>query len=218
MSYDTDFLVRDYFKYVRHAQELLQHEPHALKFARALEIRVRIGLHNRCHAEHENGPCITVQPWHYGNSDVIRHETAHILLWWSGLEAEIIEEYGEELGWKVVEKLCNYAITFLKMPQPVVDAALAEYGVSAAAVDHLRRTMKATPEQALHRVIYDDMHAERAGWLMSGERVSETAHCNWSLPFGWLDHVPDLVRRFPREANVTFKTYQGSRLIGVCWG
>lgn len=142
VTYDSSELVSDYIRYVKAVQRHLQDESHALKFARALEIRVRIGFANRCHPEHPDGPMMTIQPWHWGNSDIVRHETAHVLLWWSGLEAEIIEEYGEELGWKVVENLCNFAISFLKITQPMLETALREYGQTAQAVRHVQKVFE----------------------------------------------------------------------------
>lgn len=217
MSYDIDHLAADYIGYVKALQKHAQHEAHALRLARALEIRVRVGLVNRSYPELPDGPRVVVQPWWYGNTDVLRHEVAHVMLWWSGLETEIIEEYGPEVGWGVVEKLCNSAIAFLRITQPMVDEAVRCYGVTARAVRHLQNLSGAWPEMALRRLIYDDPRAERAGFLTSGSHIAEVAMCNHGLPFGWLDRVPEPALAFPPDANVTFFPLPGaSRLIGVC--
>lgn len=218
MTYDTSYLVSDFVRYVKNVQAHLDHEAHALRFARALEIRVRIGLTNRCHAEHPDGPVMTVQPWHWGNSDIVRHETAHVLLWWSGLEAEIIQEYGDELGWRVVERLCNFAIAFLKIPPPALEAAYRQCGQTARAARHLQKRTRATPQQALSRIVYDDPGGACAGFLTSGHYIAETAQCNWSLPFGWLDRVPEPALKFPDGAKVSLVRLHPAATLGVCWG
>jgi hypothetical protein len=218
VTYDTSYLVSDFVRYVKLAQHGLENEPHALRFARALEIRARIGLTNRCHPEHLDGPVMTVQPWYWGDTDIVRHETAHVLLWWSGLEAEIIQEYGEELGWKVVENLCNFAIAFLKIPPPALEAAYRQYGQTAQAAQHLQKAHRATPQQALHRIVYDDPGGACAGFLTSGNYIAEVAQCNWSLPFGWLDRVPEPALKFPERARVSFARIAPAATLGVCWG
>lgn len=219
MTYDTSYLAEDYFGYIKALQKYADHEPHALRLARALEVRVRIGVLNRTYPETPNGPRIVVQPWHYGNSDMLRHELAHVMLWWSGLEAEILAEYGDELGWKVIENLCNHAVGFLRIPPPMVEEATRLYGVTAQAVQHLQKLSGARPEVALRRLIYDDPRAERAGFLTSGLYIQEVAQCNWGLPFGWLDRVPEPALKFPKDAKVSFAPLGGGHsLIGVCWG
>lgn len=218
MTYDISCIAVDYIRYLKAIQQHLRHEGHALRFARALEIRVRVGLTNRCHPEHPDGPVMTIQPWYWGNSDIVRHETAHVLLWWSGLEVEIIEEYGEELGWKVVENLCNLAISFLKITQPMLDTALREYGQHAHALRYLQKISRATPQQVLFRTVYDEPGAACAGFLTSGNHIAEVAQCNWSLPFGWLDRVPEPAKCFPPDAKVSFAPASPTSLIGVCWG
>ncbi|UQN05507.1 hypothetical protein [Deinococcus sp. QL22] len=218
MTYDNTHLVSDYIRYVKAVQRHLRYEAHALRFAQALEIRVKIGLSNRCHTEHPDGPVMTVQPWHWGNSDIVRHETAHVLLWWSGLEAEIIEEYGEELGWKVVENLCNFTISFLKITQPMLDSAVLRYGQDAKVVRHLQKIARATPQQALLRTVYDDPNGLCAGFMTSGKYIQEVAQCNWSLPFGWLDRVPEPALWFPDEAKVSFARINSNATLGMCWG
>lgn len=218
MTYDTAHLASDYIYYIKAVQQQLKHEPHALRFARALEIKVRVGLTNRCTPDHPEGPRMVVQPWHYGNTDVVRHEEAHILLWWSGLEAEIIAEFGEELGWRVVENLCQFAVGFLRITPPMVEQATQRYGVTARAVKHLQQLSGADARIALLRLVYDDPRSCRAGFLTSGRYVSEVAQCNWALPFGWLDEVPKPARWFPPDAHVSFLQLNRSQTLGICWG
>lgn len=218
MTYDTAHLASDYIYYLKAVQKELRHEAHALRVARELDIRVRIGFSNRCTPEHPDGPLMVVQPWHYGNTDVVRHEEAHILLWWSGLEDEIIAEFGEELGWRVVENLCQFAVGFLRITQPMVDQAVDRYGVSARAVKHLKKVSGADTQTALRRLVYDDPRSCRAGFLLSGRYVAEVAQCNWSLPFSWAEEVIKPARRFPPDANVSFLKLTPSQTLGVCWG
>lgn len=218
MTYDTAHLAADYIHYIKAIQKQLNDEAHALRVARALNIRVRIGLSNRCTPDHPKGPLMVVQPWHYGNTDVVRHEEAHIFLLWSGLEAEIISEFGEELGWRVVENLCQFAVAFLRITQPMVNEAVKRYGVSAKAVRHLQKVSGADAHTAMTRLIYDDPRSCRAGFVISGRYVSEVAQCNWGLPFGWLDEVLEPARRFPSDANVSFLKLTPSQTLGVCWG
>lgn len=219
MRYDIDHLAADYIGYVKALQKHARHEAHALRLARALEIRVRVGLVNRSYPELPGGPRVVVQPWWYGNSDVLRHEVAHVMLWWSGLEREILEEYGDELGWKVVENLCHQAVTFLRMPQTTVDEAVRRCGVTAKAVRHLQKVSGADAKTALHRLIYDDPYAERAGFLTSGLYIAEVAQCRLSLPFSWLERVPEPALRFPEDAKVSFLKLPGNAsMVGVCAG
>ena len=218
MTYDTAYLAADYIKYVKDVQQALENEPHALRFARALEIRIRVGLFNRSTPDHPAGPLMVLQPWYYGNNDVVRHETAHILLWWSGLEAEIIAEYGDELGWKVVENLCQFAVAFLRITPAMLEEAVGRYGVTARAVRHLQKLSGADARSALLRLVYDDPRGCRAGFLTSGRYIASVAQCNWALPFGWLDEVPQPWRRFPEGANVSFFTLNRGQVVGVCWG
>lgn len=216
MSYDTDHLVADYIGYVKALQAHAGNEAHALRLARALEIRVRVGWVNRSYPELPDGARVVVQPWWYGNTDVLRHEMAHVMLWWSGLEREILEEFGDDLGWKVIENLCHHAALFLRHPQPMVDEAVRRYGVTAQAVGHLRKLSGARPEEAMRRLVYDDPHAARAGFIASGVYIREVALCGLGLPFGWMERVPEPALRFPSEARASFLVLPGAGLLGVC--
>ncbi|MFB9991267.1 hypothetical protein ACFFLM_04640 [Deinococcus oregonensis] len=219
MTYDTSYLAIDYVNYIKQLQRHIKHESHALKVARALDMKVRMGILNRSYLVEGADACIVVQPWWYGNSDMVRHEVAHVMLWWSGLEAEVIEEFGPELGWKVVENLCHHAIAFLRCTQPMVDEAVKRYGVTSRAGLHLRKLSGAPPEMAMRRLVYDDPRELRAGFILIGDRVSEVAQCNWSLPFGWLEYVPKPRIWFPEDANVSMsKLSGGGSVLGVCWG
>lgn len=215
MTYDTAYLAADFFKHVKKLQEYAGNELHAIKLARALQIRVRVGPLNRSQPERSR---IMVQPWWFGDTDVVRHEIAHIMLWWSGLEEEIVQEFGDELGWQVIENLCNHAVAFLRIPPNLVSEAIDHYGVSAQAVQHLRQVTRATPVQALNRLIYDDPHALRAGFLTNGMFIAEVAQCNWSLPFGWSDRIPEPALHFPSRADVSLVRLNSLQTLGVCWG
>lgn len=219
MSYNLDLLPGDFVSYVKAVQAQAGHEAHSYKLARALQVRVRVGLYNYAIPESQPRPVIFLQPWYYGgNNDVTRHEIAHVMLWWSGLEHQILNAYGHETGWKIVEGLCSQAVAFLQITQPMVDAAVRRYGVSAQAVRQLQRVSGAQPEVALRRLVYDDHQAERAGFITSGHYIAETAQCNLSLPFGWLDRVPEPVRKFPEGAKVSLLRLKPGQTLGVCWG
>ena len=219
MTYNTEYLAADFFGFIKALQRHCGNEPHALKLARLLEIRARIGVMNRSIPDAEGGPRVIVQPWWYGNSDVMRHELAHVMLFWSGLEEEIIQEYGDETGWKVIENLCWQAVTFLRITQPMLDDALHRHGLSGQAVAHLQRLTRCPPEMALRRVVYDDPKAERAGWVSSGAYIRDIAQCNWGLPFTWAERVPEPAAKFPLDARFNIhRLPDGFRSLGVCWG
>lgn len=218
VTYDTSHIVVDYIKFLKGLQDLTDHEAHALRFARLLKMRVKMGLINRAYPEALPNPVIVVQPWYFGNSDMLRHETAHVALYWSGLETEILAEFGPDLGWKVIENLCKQAEAFLRIPQPMVDDAVKRFGISAQAVRHLQKLSGASPDVALRRLIYDDPRAQRAGFIVQGLYVTEVALCNFGLPFGWLDQVPRLRPLFPDDAKLSVSRLPGrARLLGVCW-
>lgn len=219
MSYNTEHLAEDFIRYIKRLQAYADHEPHAYKLCKVLKMRVRVGLQNRAYPEAIPQPVIFVQPWYFaGNNDVIRHEALHVMLYWSGLETEIIKEFGPEVGWRVVENLCNQVTAFLQITQPMVDEALRLYGVSAAAVRHLQKVSGADARAALRRLVYDDPQAERAGFIALGSHISDVEQCNWGLPFGWLDQVFEPEKCFPKDANVSFLRVARRQMIGVCWG
>ena len=218
MSLDMETLPAEFTGHLKRLQALAGHEAHSYRLARGLQMRVRVGLYTIPEAEPD--PVIVLQPWWYGgNNDVTRHEIAHVMLWWSGLESHILAEYGAEDGWKVVEHLCNQAVAFLQITPPMVTEAVRRFGVSARAVRHLQKLSGARVEVALRRLIYDDPHAERAGFLTSGKYIAEVAMCNHGLPFGWLDRVPEPALKFRGEAKVSLlRLPGGTRLVGVCGG
>ncbi|THF88432.1 hypothetical protein E7T09_04285 [Deinococcus sp. KSM4-11] len=217
MTYDTTHLAADFIGYLKNIQEHAGHQPHALKLARDLNMRVRIGTINRAYPEAQPNPVLVVQPWYYGNTWMLRHELAHVMLYWSGLEAEVIEEFGSEVGWKVIENLCQQAEAFLLITQPMVDDAVRRFGVSAQAVRHLQKLSGARPEVALRRLIYDNPHAERAGFLMSRDYVTEVAQCNFGLPFGWSEKVSKPAQLFGSDARLTFTRRFGLGVGVVGW-
>lgn len=218
MSYDLDHLPADFIGYIRALQAHAGHEPHAFRLARALNVRVRVGPHNITLPDAEPSPLIVVQPWWFGwNNSVLRHELAHIAMYWSGLEAQVLDAYGPDAGWSVIERLCCQAEAFLQIPQPAVDDAVRRHGVTARAVLYLARITGARPEVALRRLVYDNPELERAGFLTSGNYISETATCNMALPFSWLDREPYPLTRFPHHARVTaHRIPRGAGIIGVC--
>lgn len=215
MSYDPEYLAADYIGYVRQLQAHAGNEAHALRLARALDIRVRVGLVNRALPEHADGPRVVVQPWYYGDSDLLRHETAHVMLWWSGLEREVIEHFGDEVGWQVVERLCRDAVTFLRHPQPMVDGVVGRWGVTARAAAELGRVSGAGPVEALRRIIYDDPQAPRAGFLAVGVYIRDVAECGLRLPLTRLERVPEPALRLP---TASFCSLPQRGLLGMVAG
>lgn len=218
--YDSERLAADFVGYLKAVQAHAGHEAHAFRLARALELRVRVGLFNRAYPEALPDPVVVVQPWWYGgNNDILRHEIAHVMLYWSGLESHIVAEFGPEAGWRVIENLCQQAVAFLHLPQPLVDEAVRRHGVSAQAVRYLQRVGNAPAPTALRRLMYDDPAAERAGFLTTGHYIAEVAQCNLSLPFRWLDRVPEPAQKFGDGARLTLARLPGrGGTVGVCVG
>ena len=216
-DYDFERLPIDFIQFVKDLQAHAKHEQHSYRLARALQIRVRVALHNSALPNAEGGPTVFLQPWYFaGNNDVTRHEIAHVMLWWSGLEARIFKEYGLELGGKVIERLCNQAIAFLRIPQPLVNAAIKRHGVSARAVALLIKQTRAPHEMCMERLIFDDPTAERAGFMTSGKYISAIALCNSNLPF-WLSHrVPEPRLVVPQASLIQLPYHAG--LLGVLSG
>lgn len=215
-----DHLPWEFISYLKDVQAHIKHESNAFRAARLLEVRMRVGAENYVLTETEP-PIMHLQPWFYGwNNDVIRHELAHIILAWSRVEAHLIQEFGSrEAALPVIEHLCNQALSFLQITQPMVDAAVKRHGVSAQAVRQLMRVSGARAERALHRLIQDDPEAERSGFTTSGSYIAQVSHCNLALPFWMFERIPEPALLFPAEANATFSQLPGGgRLIGVCRG
>lgn len=203
-TYDPEHLPADFISYVKRLQAHAGHEAHAYRLARTLQLRVRVGLHNYCLPEAQPEPLIVLQPWYFGwSNDVLRHEMAHIMLYWSGLESHILSIYGPEDGWNVIERLCQQAVAFLHIPPAMLQDAVQRYGVSAQTVLYLRQRSGASLSTALRRLIYDVPDAQRAGFITSGAYIREVAQCNLTLPFGGLERVPEPMSHFPQQANVT---------------
>lgn len=216
-TYDPEHLPADFLGYIKRLQAHAGHEAHAYRLARALQMRVRVGLYNYCLPEAQPDPLIVLQPWYFGwSNDVLRHEMAHIMLYWSGLESHILGHYGPEDGWAVVERLCQQAVAFLHITPPMLNEAVRLHGVSAQAVLHLQQKSGASTGTALRRLIYDAPDARRAGFITSGKYIAEVAHCNAPLPFSWLERVPEPRQRFRVQTNLTTSPLPGRHnMVGV---
>lgn len=215
-----EHLPSEFISYLKEVQAHIGYETNAYRAARMLEIRMKVGPDNYV-LTHTDPPVMHLQPWYYGwNNDVIRHELAHIILAWSNVEGHLIAEFGSrEAAMPAIENLCNQALAFLQISQPMVDAAVKRHGVSAQAVRQLMRASGARAERALHRLIQDDPDQARAGFITSGKYIAQVSHCNLPLPFWLFERVPEPADQFPREANATFSALPSRlQLIGVCWG
>ena len=216
-QYDLERLPTDFIQYVKDLHAYANHEQHSYKLARALQIRVRVALHNSALPGADPEPVIFLQPWWYsGNNDVTRHEIAHVMLWWSGLEARILKEHGLDLGKKIIEGLCNQAIAFLRIPQPMVDAAVKRYGVSAQAVDSLIKQTRAPYQMAMDRLMFDKPCESRAAFLTSGKYIVGVSVCNFRLPFWVFDRVPEPQLLVPQASLL--RRPHGAGLLGVFRG
>ncbi len=215
--YDMERLPSDFIRYVKALQAHANYEQHSYKLARALRIRVRVSLENSAMPSAVDGPVIFLQPWWFaGNNDVTRHEIAHVMLWWSGLESRILKEYGLEIGKKVIEGLCNQAIAFLRIPQPLVDQAVNRYGVSAQAIQHLCRVTRAPYQMVMDRLVYDNPTEARAAFITSGKYIAGIAVCNVRLPFWLFDRVPEPKILVPSASIIKLPYRTG--LLGVLNG
>lgn len=216
-QYDLERLPADFIQYVKDLHAYANYEQHSYKLACALQIRVRVALHNSVLPGADLNPMIFLQPWFYGgNNDVMRHEIAHVMLWWSGLEARILNEHGLDYGKRIIEGLCNQAIAFLRIPQPMVDAAVTRYGVSAQAVATLMRQTRAPYQMAMDRLTFDRPCESRAAFLTSGKYIVGVSVCNFRLSF-WLSHrVPEPHVLVPKASLL--RRPHGAGLLGVLQG
>lgn len=210
-------LPEDFIGYIRQIQALTGHEAHSFRLAKALGIDVRLGKVNSVRPAAWPRPVMELSHWDYGgDTPATRHELNHILLYWSGLEKAIFDEYGEESGRIIMENLCNQTAASLQITQPMVDDAVGRYGVTARAVRHLQKLSGASPDVALRRLIYDKASAMRAGWLLSGHHIIQTEDCNHGLPFFRLDRVPEPKLLFPKEIPCSMlRLPYGGLSIGV---
>ncbi|UWX64164.1 hypothetical protein [Deinococcus rubellus] len=216
-QYDLERLPIDFMQYIRDLHAYANHEPHSCKLARALQIRVRVALHNSALPDADPDPVIFLQPWWYsGNNDVTRHEIAHVMLWWSGLEARILKEYDVDTAKRIIEGLCNQAIAFLRIPQPMADAAVKRYGVSAQAVAALMRQTRAPYQMAMDRLTFDKPCESRAAFLTSGKHIVGVSVCNFRLPFWVSDRVPEPHILVPQASLL--RRPHGTGLLGVLTG
>lgn len=211
---DIEQLPEAFIDYIRDIQASKNHEAHCFRLAKALNCRVRVGLANYSQPR-ANPPTIVLQPWYFGtNNDVMRHELAHVLATWSGIERWVLEEYGLEEGLPIVERLCDQAIAFLTIPQPYVDRAVRRHGVSALAVQELRRELGCSHEVALRRLIHDHPRAMRAGFVLTGEYVTQVETCNLSLPFWHLSRVRGVQHHF-RDVHLSLAPLTLTTQLGV---
>ncbi|MFB9994110.1 hypothetical protein ACFFLM_19305 [Deinococcus oregonensis] len=209
-----------YIQFVKDIQAYLEHEPNSYKALHRLGIHVRMGRDNYVITQ-SKPPVVYLQPWFYGyNNETVEHEYGHILLAWSNIESQMIQEYGSrEAAQPFIESLCEQALPFLRITQPMVDEAVRRYGVTSRAVVFLMLKAKARPEVALRRLIYDHPNAERAGFITSGNYIREVARCNLGLPFSWLERVPEPSAWFPSDIPVSFTRIPHTHnLIGVVAG
>lgn len=207
-----------YLKEVKKYSSAAKFERNAYRLSEAFGVRIRPGDRTSVIP----GPPVTIiiEPRLLGpiNNDAIRHELAHVFMWWSKIEEQLIEEYGcLELALPMIEKLCEAAVLFLKAPQPIVNRGIRQYGVSAKAVMYVQKTAKVTAQEALYRVIFDDPAAARAGVITSGSYIADMALCNFQLPFWFFDRVPEITHiPLPEGSRATFcKGNSHRQLIGV---
>ncbi|WP_104992763.1 hypothetical protein [Deinococcus sp. NW-56] len=193
------------------------YERNAFRLSEELGIRIRPGEY----ASVIPGPpptiILTPELLARKDSDHVRHEVAHVIMWWSGVEKALIQEYGcAEAARPFVEALCHAAIGFLRAPQNLVDEGIRRYGVSARCVDWLCRQTRMSERAALNRLIYDDPAATRAGFIMSGNYVRDIATCNFRLPFWVYDRVPEPWQVLPGEVNPSFRRLARRLTVGIC--
>lgn len=225
MRYDIERLPADFITFINHVHANAGYERHAYRLARALQVRVRAAAHNRAFPEAEPQAVIEVQPWYFGwDNDVIRHELSHVLMYWSGLESHMIAEYGLEDGKARIEQLCQQAVAFLRIPQPLIEQAVRKHGVTARAVAQLQKTTGAPAQMALERLVFDRPDEERGGLIVSNSHVAAVAVCNVTLPvwLGWRVPEPRITlkgatfSRLPEWGSVV-AVFSGTRVDDYYW-
>lgn len=196
-----------------------KYERNAFKLSEELGIRIRPG--NRTSVIPGPPPTIILTPDLLGHrdSDHVRHEIAHVIMWWSGVEKALVEEYGSrEAARPFIENLCHAAIGFLRAPQDLVDEGVRRYGVTARCVDFIRVQARMSPRAAMQRLVYDDPQKTRAGFTTSGKYIRDVATCNFRLPFWAYDRVPDVAVEFPQdEVKLSMRRVPHSPItVGIC--
>ena len=217
---EIDHLPAEFIWYLKEYQAATDHDPNAWRVMERAGVRRRVGKDNYVITDLEP-PVVELQPWFYGwNNDVVRHELAHLILAWSRVEAHLIDALGSrEAALPFIESLCNQALAFLQITQPMVDKAVKKHGVSAQAVRHLMRVSGAKADRALHRLVQDNPDARRAGYITTGNYIQHVSYCNLPLPFWAFERVPEPTACFPVEANATaVRIPNRPQVIGVCWG
>lgn len=194
------------------------YERNAFRLSELLGVRIRPGRYTSIIPGPP--PTIILEPQLLGlrDSDHVRHELGHVIMWWSGVEKALVEEFGStEAAKPYIESLCHAAVAFLRAPQNLVDEATRRFGVSASAAAWLREETRMTPYAAMQRLVYDDPAATRAGFVMSGNYVAEVAGCNFRLPFWRYDRVPDPSYVLPDEVSPSLVHIPGTTTaIGIC--
>lgn len=215
---DIDEIPAHFIKEVKGYSKRAHYERNAFKLSEQLGIRIRPG--ERTSVIPGPPPTIILSPELLGmpDSDHVRHELAHVFMWWTGVEKALVAEYGShEAARPYIESLCHAAIGFLRAPQNLVNEGVRRYGVSARCVDWLRQQTKMSHRAALQRLVYDDPMATRAGFIMTGNYVRDVATCNFRLPFWVYDRVPEVHTRLPGEVNLSMRQFSQSALkVGIC--
>ena len=159
---------------------------------------------------------VMLTPDNFGKDNhVVRHEVNHIVLHWTGLD-KWLDLYAPDSD-KVNEWICNNTTVFWEVPQPYVDHAVYEHGVTADAVLYLEQQLGCEREDALKRLVQDCPYTPRAGFIVKHGRVANVQVNGMWLPFWLHDAVePTTIENlFPDELKLSITSPQRGHYLGV---
>ncbi|AWN22259.1 hypothetical protein DKM44_02580 [Deinococcus irradiatisoli] len=214
---DLDYLFHYFTQHVERVHAAHGYLSDVRRLASELGIRMRPGLHNSL--VWGDPPLITLSAEDYGSRRQFSamHEVAHLLLKECGAESELLLYFGDlEEAAPAIEGWCNHAAGLLLLPRPLLQAAEAEHGLSAATVLSLQRSGQVSLGAALRRVVYAEPDRRLAAFASTaGRRVSDIAKLNFSVPFWRHDRLPESIPRAAAQQK-TFALGEGSEVRGSC--
>ncbi|WP_412027870.1 ImmA/IrrE family metallo-endopeptidase [Deinococcus yunweiensis] len=182
------------------------------RLAHALGVRVVPGARNS--ATHGPPSVITLRRDIYAPRQrfTMHHELSHILIQRAGLQDSIRAEVDDDDSAAHLEAVTNHIASLLVMPDAMIRAALALYGLTPETVLLVRDAGRVSLAAAMRRVIHAQERPSTA-WLSVGTHVHDVAS---SDPYNRLtryQRLPDARAALPDAALLALPGQ--ARLLGV---